>query len=362
MAPKVLFIGTLNKVLPEYKEFLKKFECIHYETTTAEKLIEDFKTKYHDIEAIYGAWLGVHLLGGFRGKILDNAPSSLKVISICSVGYDGYDGEKMAEKNIILTNVPALGAAEPVAELTLFNALQSFRNFRLFELNFASTKETLACRRGLEEAQFDSTVGKVSLRSLDGYSFGNYSVNRGNISPKGHNAVVVGFGKIGYAIAEKLDSIGMNIHYVKRSPLSPQEVKEIPFKVTYHKTLLDTKEIADLVVLACPGTPETRHMVNKELIDAFKNPFRIINVGRGSIVDENALVEGLRSGKILFAGLDVFEDEPKVHPALFDRQDVFLTPHIGASTVENFDFTAIYALKNIENVILEKGNGLSRVN
>ncbi|CUM49072.1 uncharacterized protein AC631_03074 [Debaryomyces fabryi] len=363
MKPQVLFIGDLNKSLPQYVEFTKKFDCIEYELTTVEQLIEDFKTKFQNIQAIYGAWLGFSLLGGFRNEVLQNAPSSLKLISICSVGHDGYDGKAMAEKNIILTNVPSDGASEPVAELVLYNTLLSFRNFKIFQDNFSKdTNNTVEIRRQLETASFNSDKGTAQLGEKDCYSFGHRTINRSNISPKNHNVVIVGFGKIGQTIGRRLSEIGMNIHYTKRSQLSQKEEDQVPYPVTYHKTLMDTKDIADLVVVACPGTPETKHMINKESISAFAKPIRIINIGRGTVIDEQALVDGLKSGKVVFAGLDVFEDEPKVHEELFGRQDVVLTPHIAASTAENFDHTAIMAMKNIENVLLENGNGINKVN
>ncbi|CUM63789.1 uncharacterized protein PRCAT00001373001 [Priceomyces carsonii] len=363
MKPKVLFLGDLNRSLPEFKEFESNFECIDYTLTTVEKLIEDFKTRFSTIEAIYGAWLGLSFLGGFRNEILENAPKSLKVIAVCSVGFDSYDGEGMAKKDIILTNVPSLGASEPVADLVLYNTIASFRNFKFDQSNFTPDhNHTVHLRKMLDSNQFDLTLGKIVLGDPSGYSFGEKKGGRFALSPKGHNALIVGFGSIGQKIGQRLSQIGMNIHYVKRSKLSEKEENKLGYEIVYHKSIIDAKKIADLIVIACPGTPETKHLINRSLIDSMSKPFRIINIGRGSIVDEKALVEGLKTGKILFAGLDVFEDEPKVNPELFNRDDVILTPHIGASTVENFDFTAIYAMKNIENILLHQQNGLSRVN
>lgn len=363
MKQQVLFIGDLNTNLAEYKLFKEKFECIRYELTTVEKLVEDFKGKFKNIRAIYGAWLGFVPLGGFKGAIIDNAPSSLKVVSICSVGYDGYDGQRMAERGIILTNVPSHGACEPVADLVLYNAIDSFRNFTVTTKNFClENNHTVRIRRKLEDARLDAASGTIHLGETDGYSFGETTIGRPNLSPRGHHAVIVGFGKIGQTIAKKLDSIGMVIHYVKRTPLSASEQSEFPYALQYHSSLKEAGKVADLVVIACPGTPETHHMVDKDVIESFKKPFRVINVGRGTVIDEQALVDGLKSGKVLFAGLDVFENEPTVNKELFGRHDVVLTPHVGASTVENFDYTAVTALKNIENVLLEGGNGLHKVN
>lgn len=364
MKQKVLIIGDLNENLPEYNEFSTKFDCIRYNVPLDKaKLIEDMTTKYSDVSAIYGAWLGFVLLGGFKDDILAASPPSLKVISICSVGHDHYDGKAMAERGIILTNVPLDGAAEPVADLVLFNTLAAFRNFKISSQNLvAGVDHTVGVRKMLDSDKFDSVSGKPVLADSAGYSFGQYVGGRPCLNPKNHHAVIVGFGNIGITIAQRLAAVGMHIHYVKRNPLLDAETADLPFSVTYHQSIADACDVADLVVIACPGTPETYHLINSDVINRFAKPIRIINIGRGPVVDENALVDGLELGKVVFAGLDVFENEPLVHPKLYGRQDVILTPHIGASTVENFDFTAVSAMKNIENVLLEGGEGLSRVN
>lgn len=360
--PQVLFIGDLNTKLPEYLEFSKKYDCITYEVTTKEQVIEDFTSKFKNVQAIYGAWLGFVLLGGFTGDILAAAPPSLKVVSICSVGHDPYDGEKMAERGIVLTNVPSDGAAEPVADLVLYNTLAAFRNFKAASENFnLANNHSVLVRKHLDSGKFDTQSGVPVVDKSDGYSFGHFLGGRPCSNPRNHHAVIVGFGNIGRTIGGRLALIGMVVHYVKRTPLSEDEEAALGYPVTYHATLEDTAHVADLVVIACPGTPATYHMVNSEIINKMSKPFRIINIGRGPVIDEQALVDGLKTGKVLFAGLDVFENEPKVHPELFGRQDVVLTPHIGASTVENFDYTAISALQNIENV-LGGGPGISRVN
>lgn len=362
--PKVLVIGDLNTSLPEYKEFQTKFDTIRYEVPLdRNQLVADFKSKLSDIDAIYGAWLGFVLLGGFKGDILAAAPESLKVVSICSVGHDHYDGKSMADRGIILTNVPSDGAAEPVADLVLYNTLAAFRNFKIHESNFGlDVNHTVGVRAMLDSGKFDTKSGKPVVASTQGYSFGEHVAGRPCLNPRNHHAVIVGFGNIGQTIARRLAAIGMHIHYVKRSKLLEAEEADLGFPVTYHSTITDTALVADLVVVACPGTPETFHLIDSLVIDKFEKPIRIINIGRGPVIDEEALVAGLELGKVVFAGLDVFENEPLVHPRLYGRQDVILTPHIGASTVENFDFTAVSAMKNIENVLLEGGEGLNRVN
>ncbi|KAG2731680.1 hypothetical protein G9P44_005267 [Scheffersomyces stipitis] len=363
--PKVLFVGDLDKSQPEFIRFNEKFTCIFHSLTSVDQLIEDFNTKFNDIEAIYGAWLGFVPLGGFRDKIIENAPPSLKIIAICSVGYDGYDGAALRERNIILTNVPSTGAAGPVADLVLYNTLSSFRQFSAYQKVFSpDNNHTIKVRKLLDRSgTFETRTGQpVTTGDGSGYDFGEYINDRPNVNPGGHNAVIVGFGNIGKTIGQRLSSLGMNIHYIKRNKLSDSEEAKLGYEATYHADILSTKSFVDLVVIACPATPETKHLINAKVIDEIEHPFRVINIGRGSIIDEEALVNGLKMGKVLFAGLDVFEKEPSVHPELFGRSDVILTPHIGASTVENFNHTSVEAMRNIENVLIDGGEGFTRVN
>lgn len=356
---KVLFIGELNRELPEYQEFLKNHEVVEYTVTSREQVVEDFATKLHDIDAIYGAWLGFALVGGFNKELVAHAPASLKVIAVCSVGHDIYDGEALAKRGIVLTNVPSHGAAGPVADLVLYNTLTSFRNFHVFTKNLTPERNhTVLYRAGLEASSLDLSDGSLNYKAVQAYGFGETLAGRANRSPEGHHAVIIGFGNIGQTIGGRLAAIGMHIHYVKRTPL---DETQFPYPLTYHKTIEDAADVADLVVVACPGTSETRHLINDKVIARFAKPVRIINIGRGSVIDEQALVDGLKSGKVLFAGLDVFEEEPTIHKELLGRNDVVLTPHVGASTQENFDYTAVTALQNIDHVLLG-GAGLHRVN
>lgn len=348
----VLFIGDLNTGLPQYKSFSTKYNVIHYTLTTKEQLISDFNTKFSSISAIYGAWLGFMPLGGFKLDILNHAPSSLRIVSICSVGYDGYDGNSMSEKDIILTNVPSFGAADPVAELVLYLTLSSFRQFNIFKKYLSPVdNHTINIRHKLEKSNYDSETGLVALSDVNGYSFGERIYSRLVNSPKNHNVTILGFGNIGKTIGKKLSDLGMNISYIKRSKLSSLELDSLGYFADYYSNLSEIFDFVDLLVIACPATPETFHLINEKFINSLKKPLRIINIGRGNILNEQHLVDGLKNGKILFAGLDVFEQEPKIHPELFGRDDVILTPHIGASTVENFDFTAIQAMKNIDLVL-----------
>ncbi|CCG21090.1 hypothetical protein CORT_0A07050 [Candida orthopsilosis Co 90-125] len=359
---KVLFLEVPNREVLEH--FEKLFDCIYYELTTIEQCLIDFQTKFKDIEAIYCGWPGFAPLGGFKGKLVEFAPKSLKIVTTCSIGYDHFDVQAMTNKNIVLTNSPSTMAYDAVADLVLYNAIASFRNFKIYEQNFNKDRytQTGMLTKSLVSAKFDQKIGAAVSTPVLGSSYGKSCCQRANLSPRNHHVVIVGFGHIGQAIAARLSSVGMVIHYVKRNKLSAEEERKLGFPTTFHRNLSDTTSFADLVVIACPGTPSTRHMVNDELINNMAKQFRIINVGRGFVVDENSLVKGLKSGKVLFAGLDVFEEEPRVHPELLDRQDVVLTPHIGSASTENYNYTAITCLENIEAVLLNFERPITRVN
>ncbi|KAI5965912.1 uncharacterized protein KGF55_001276 [Candida pseudojiufengensis] len=362
---QVLFVGELNKSLPQYKEFQEKYECIDYTIISRDQLLLDLYTKYKDIYAIYGAWLGFMQIGGFREILKYYKPKNLKIISYCSVGYDHIDAKALSKKDIVMTNVPSDGAALPVADLVLFLTITSFRQFQMYSNQYTKVPYTIQLRYRLANEPFDKEQGEVKLKpnGVIGYDFGEYLNKRPNLNPSGHRVVIIGFGQIGKLIGLKLSQLGMQVTYIKRNKLKSEEESKLDYKATYASSLneaIDQGKV-DLIVIACPLTHETHHLLNSEIIDKIPNPFRIINIGRGPIIDESALLVGLKSGKILFAGLDVFETEPAINPELIGRDDVYLTPHIGASTVENFDYTAIEAMRNID-LVLQGNEAVNKVN
>lgn len=360
---QVLFIDEPDFDAQVYQNFAAKYDCIHYKLSSRQQLIEDLNGEYKNIEAIYGGWPGLSPIGGCDQDLISQLPKNLKIITLSSIGYNGYDLQSLAARNIVLTNAPSEIASNAVADLVLYNTLSSFRNFQIVSHHFKGKfNNSNQIRSGLKYGQFDQTNGQALLSTTFKPSFGDFSCGRPNLSPSGSNAVIVGFGSIGQIIGQRLSSIGMNIHYVKRTKLSEQECNKLSYNATYHQSLQDTVEFADLIIIACPGGASTKHLINSKIINDMHKPFRVINIGRGTSIDEPALVEGLKSGKIIFAGLDVFEEEPHVHPELLNRHDVVLTPHIGSGTWENFQYTMKIALSNIDTVLQDTGATITRVN
>ncbi|ODQ79237.1 hypothetical protein BABINDRAFT_37946 [Babjeviella inositovora NRRL Y-12698] len=366
---KVLFIGDLNKDLQEYKDFKAKYECIDYAITelSKEQVFQDFREKFQDVKAIYGAWLGFITIGGFKGEVAEKCITpSLKVVSLCSVGHNDYDGDKLASKNVILTNVPALytGAADKVADCVLYHTLESFRHFLVFSQSLNSVKHVNGSRAILNSDEFNSETGSVIKSEFKGYCFGQQFGGRAVKSPRGHHAVIVGFGNIGQAIADRLSSIGMKISYVKRETLSEAELARFNYPIE-HISFEEGLKVADLLVFVVPGSPETTHMLNEKTLALTKPGIKIINAGRGTAWDEKAVIKYLQNGHISHVGMDVYEHEPMepvVQEELTTRYDVCITPHIGSSTIETIETAALQCMDNIKNVVLYGGKGYTTVN
>lgn len=147
--------------------------------------------------------------------------------------------------------------------------------------------------------------------------------------PQGKLLGIIGMGGIGKTLAKRCLAFDMTIQYHNRNRLFPEPAgtKWVPME-----ELLGT---SDVISLHTPLTPQTHHLLGKEQFEQMKDGVIIVNTARGPVIDEQALVDALESGKVFSAGLDVFEEEPKVHPKLLENENVVLYPHIGTATFES---------------------------
>ena len=158
----------------------------------------------------------------------------------------------------------------------------------------------------------------------------------------GKRVGIVGMGRIGQAIARRCHfGFGMDVAYQSRSP------KEVEFPAENFPDLLELAAVVDFLVLAVPGSPETRHLINTRVLEAMKPSGLLINIARGEVVDETALIAALQSGQIAGAGLDVYEFEPAVPQALLEMENVTLLPHLGTATEEVRTDMGHMALDNV---------------
>jgi len=161
---------------------------------------------------------------------------------------------------------------------------------------------------------------------------------------------ILGMGRIGRAVAKRAKAFGMEIHYHNRSKLSA----EVEDGAIYHKNLKDLFAKSEFLSINCPATPETKNIINKETLSYLEENTVVANAARGDVVDDDAMVEALKSGKVFAYGLDVYNGEPKIHPDYLKLKNIFLLPHLGSATKRTRWDMAYRATKNLEDFFLGK--------
>ena len=157
---------------------------------------------------------------------------------------------------------------------------------------------------------------------------------------------IVGMGRVGLVTARRARGFDMVVHYHNRERLPA----DLEAGAIYHDTLEDLLPVSDFLSIHCPATPHTRHLLNARRIALLPDRAVVVNTARGAIVDDEALIAGLRSQKLAAAGLDVYDNEPGINPAYRELTNVFLLPHIGSATRETRDAMGFRALDNLDAV------------
>jgi lactate dehydrogenase-like 2-hydroxyacid dehydrogenase len=219
----------------------------------------------------------------------------VEIVSSFGVGYDHIDAKYAAKRGIIVTNTPDV-LTEEVADTTL-------------GLLIATTREFIKADRYVRSGLWATQPYPLSVGSLRDRKVG-----------------IVGMGRIGQAIGRRLDASLVPVVYHSRKPAEGVSYK-------HHPDLIEMAKAVDTLIVIVPGGASTANMINAEVMKALGPRGIIINVARGSVVDEPALIAALKSGTILAAGLDVFANEPNVPDELKTMQNVVLLPHIGSASV-----------------------------
>ena len=250
-------------------------------------------------------------------ELIDAAGENLKVVANMAVGYDNVDLETAKERGVVVTNTP-----EVLNETTADTA------FMLM----------LAAARRLGE-------GERLVRAGEWEAWGPKMVLGPDVW--GKKLGIIGFGGIGQAIARRAKGFGMEIFYTGRSRKEEAE-KELEARYLELDELLES---CDFVSINTPLTDETMHLIGAEELEKMKREAVLVNTSRGPIVDEGALADALEEGRIFAAGLDVYEEEPKVHPKLLELENVVLAPHIGSASIETRDKMAETAAEDLRAVL-----------
>jgi glyoxylate reductase len=253
--------------------------------------------------------------------LLDAAGDQLKIICNFAVGFDNIDILACKNRGVMVCNTPD-AVTEGTANLAWLLIMASAR--RLVESDKYARSSSYPAK------------GQLGMSDFLGMDLCN------------KNLLIVGAGRIGYATALRAKAFGMKILYTART-------RHLDFEMTplgsTRVTLEDGLAQADVVSVHTPLTTQTRHLINRENLKLLKSTAILVNTSRGPVIDESALVDALKSNKLWGAGLDVYENEPTLHPGLIELENVVLTPHIGSAEIAWREAMTDMVLVNIKAVL-----------
>lgn len=295
--PLVLMPGPMYRSVPD--GLADGFEVIRlWESSDPAALLEE---RGKDIVAIANGGTAID------GAYLDRLPN-VQIVASFGVGYDKIDAAAAAERGVVVTNTPGV-LDDEVADTAMGLLLMTAR-------------ELSSAERYLRDGRWTERPYPLTPATLSGRKMG-----------------ILGLGRIGEAIAHRAAAFGISVAYHNRHR------KDVPYD--YYPTLVELAAASDILMIVIPGGAETEHLVNAEVLAALGSDGILINVARGTVVDESALVDALKSNTILSAGLDVFEHEPKIHPGLLEVDNAVLLPHVGSGTIPTRDAMGRLVVKNL---------------
>jgi lactate dehydrogenase-like 2-hydroxyacid dehydrogenase len=250
----------------------------------------------------------------FSAEVIARLPASVRIIANFSVGYDHVDVEAAKGRGLVVTNTPEV-LSDATAELTILLMLGAARR--------ASEGERLVRTRTWRDWSPSFMVGtQVSGKRLG----------------------IVGLGRVGRVTARRARGFDMKIHYhdLQRLP------SDLEAGAIYHPSPEDLMPHCDFLAFHCVATPQTRKMLNSDRIALLPPGAIVVNASRGAVIDDEALIAALKSGKVAAAGLDVYNNEPDIHPEYRELPNTFLMPHIGSATKETRDAMGFRALDNLD--------------
>jgi len=246
-------------------------------------------------------------------EVISKLSNSIKIISNFAVGFGNIDIIAAKKRNIIVTNTPDV-LTDATAEIAMLILLG-------------------AARRAKEGIEWEKKKNwKWSADFLMGKQL------------TGARLGILGMGRIGRAVADRAKSFGMIIHYHNRSQLD----KNLEKGAIYHNSLESLLSVSDFFSINCPATKETKHIINKDSLKHFPDGAIVSNTARGDMIDDDSMVEALKSRKIFSLGLDVYNGEPNIHPEYLTLPNVFVLPHLGSSTIKTRTDMGNLAVSNIE--------------
>ena len=249
----------------------------------------------------------------FDAETINKLSDKVRIISNFAVGFGNIDIKAAMNKNIIVTNTPDV-LTDATAEIAILILL-------------GAARRATEGRKWVDKKNWTWSADFLMGKQLTDSRLG-----------------ILGMGRIGQALAERAKSFGMKIHYHNRKKLASNLEKG----AIYHESLKSLISVSDFFSINCPTTEETKKIINEETLSYFLNGAVIINSARGDMIDDEAMINVLKSGKVFALGLDVYNGEPDIHPQYLKLDNVFILPHLGSATEKTRFAMADLAISNIE--------------
>ena len=250
----------------------------------------------------------------FSAEVVAQFANRLRIVANHSVGVDHCDLDALRAAGIVVTNTPDV-LSDATAELAML-------------LMLGAARHAVAGDRIVRTGAWDSWSPAFMVgKQVTGARLG-----------------IIGMGRVGQAFAAKARGFDMEVHYYNRKELTAKQAQG----ATYHDSAESLLGVADFLSLHCPATPETTNLLDAKRIALLPDGAIVVNTARGALVDENALIDALASGKIAGAGLDCFKTEPGGNPDFAQFDNVFMLPHIGSATRQTRDAMGFRALDNLD--------------
>lgn len=268
---------------PLLSDLQERYEVVEYSLLTSDDfagMAADFQVLLTNGEAVV------------TRDLIASLPN-LALIAVFGVGYDGVDVQAAKENQVNVTHTPDV-LTEDVADLAI-------------GLMLATSRQIPGAQAFIQQGKWPQ-ASYPWTRKVSGSALG-----------------IVGLGRIGLAAAKRAQAFDMSIAYCNRTPLG-----NVAYR--YQPDVVALARESNFLLVCAPGTSSNRHLINRQVLEALGSEGILINVGRGSVVDEQALIAALEAGTLGGAGLDVFSEEPQVPSALFHRPNVVLTPHMASAT------------------------------
>ncbi len=301
----------------------------HFPPDVEKRLSASFEALLNSEDKLYDGPALIKASAGYEGimcaagdpmnaETIAGLPASVRIISTFSVGYEHVDVAAAAKRGIVVSNTPDV-LTDATADIALLCLLG-------------------AARRAHE--------GTTMLRTHNWVGWEPTQLMGTHVT--GKRLGILGMGRIGQAVADRARAFRMTIHYSNRSRL-PADLEK---GATFHANPDDMLQHCDFLSINAPMTPATRKWVNAERIAKMPQGAIVVNTARGGVVDDEALISALKSGRLAAAGIDVFDGEPKINQGYYDLVNAFLLPHMGSATVETRNAMGFKALDNLEAYLI----------